>query len=89
MYGSQYRYAVEVADQETGIYVATMITNDATDVIQLSKDLTLTEFRVVIFKQDNTSIYLRSDFVKFDLTGMTVHQRYAEFSKLLDVLANM
>lgn len=83
MFGNQYRYAIEVADEETGIYVPIIIVNEPYDLINL--DSSIKTFRIVTFAQDTKEIYHRKDFIVVDLNGLSEIERKKELTKQLNL----
>ena len=87
MFGNHYSFAIEVADEETGVYVAQIVSNEPYELVNnLLKNIDLLAFRVVVFKQDVTSVYRRGDFVDVDLSGLDLHQRHSELFSQIDLL---
>lgn len=87
MYGNQYRYGVEVANDETLVFESVAIVNEPYELMPLmhSHD----HFKVVVYRQDDKGIYHRSDdFIAVDFDGMTVVERQHELIKQLNLLSD-
>lgn len=86
MFGNQYRYAVEVANEETGIYETVAIINEPYDILPMREEIK--SFRVVIYRQDAKQIYRRGDFMEIELTGST-HEQTLYLVRSLNTLADI
>lgn len=87
MYGNQYRYGIEVVDQETGIFIAQFVVNEPYEMLPLMH--THDSFKVVVYRQDDKGLYHRSDdFVMIELQDLSIQDRQVEFIKQLNLLAD-
>lgn len=87
MYGNQYRYGIEVVNDETLIFETLHIINEPYEAMPLMH--THEAFKIVVYRQDNKGVYNRSDdFVIVDFEGLTVAQRQHELIKQLNILSD-
>lgn len=87
MYGNQYRYGIEVANDETLVFESIAIVNEPYEVMPLMR--TEDHFKIVVYRQDAQGIYRRStDFVVVDFEGKSIAERQVELIKQLNLLSD-
>lgn len=85
MYGNQYRYTIEVSNEETGVYETVAMVNEPYDALPLRE--MYKSFRVVIFRQNEKQIYVRGEFIEVELTG-TSQEQTLQLVRVLNILAD-
>lgn len=87
MYGNQYRYGIEVANDETLIFETVAIVNEPYEVMPLMHEED--HFKVVMYRQDAKGIYRRSnEFIVVDLDGKDASARQVEIIEQLNILSD-
>lgn len=82
MYGNQFRFGIEVADDETKIYQTVAIVDNPMEIVHIEHN----NFLVVLYRQNKDGVFVRDSFIDIELTKENHFERTKELIEKIKLI---